>query len=62
MISKGYFHDQEMTLLTLNIRNALLQNLLQLLGILQLLSNLTDDGLRQFSLLPLLDLSFVAHP
>lgn len=48
--------------LTLNIRHALLENLLQDLGILELLLHLGNDGLGKLLLLPLLDLALVPHP
>lgn len=48
--------------LTLNIGNTLLKDLLQNLGVLELLLNLADDGLGKFALLALLDLALVAHP
>lgn len=47
---------------TLNICHALGENLLQHLGILQLLLHLGDDALRQLLLLALLDLALVANP
>lgn len=48
--------------LTLNIRNALLEDLLQNLGVLKLLVDLADDGLGKLTLLALLNLTLVAHP
>lgn len=48
--------------LTLNIGNALLQYLLQGLGVLKLLGDLGDDALGQLPLLPLLDLALVPDP
>lgn len=48
--------------LTLNISHALLENLLQDLGVLQLLLDLGDDALGELPLLPLLDLALVPHP
>ena len=50
------------TELTLNIGNALLENLLQDLGVLQLLLDLGDDAGSELLLLPLLDLALVADP
>lgn len=47
---------------TLNIGHALVENLLQHLGVLQLLLHLGDDGLGQLLLLALLDLALVADP
>lgn len=47
---------------TLNVRNALLKNLLEDLGVLKLLLDLGNDGLGQLPLLTLLDLALVAHP
>ena len=46
----------------LYIRDTLRQDLLQHLGVLQLLGHLGDDAVGQFLLLTLLDLSFVADP
>lgn len=48
--------------LTLNISNALLQDLLQNLGVLKLLLDLGNDGLGKLTLLALLDLVLVANP
>ena len=48
--------------LTLHISQALLQDQLQLFWVLELLANLANDALREFSLLTLLHLSFVANP
>lgn len=48
--------------LTLNIRDALVQDALQHFWILQLLVNLSDNGLSEFLLLSLLDLSLVSNP
>lgn len=48
--------------LTLNIRHALLQNLLNNLGVLQFLLDLANDTLGQFALLADLDLSLVLYP
>lgn len=47
---------------TLNVGGALLQNLLQDLGVLELLLDLGDDGSSQLLLLSLLDLALVADP
>ncbi|KAK1240885.1 hypothetical protein MKX07_006318 [Trichoderma sp. CBMAI-0711] len=47
---------------TLDIGHALLQNLLQDLGVLELLLDLGDDGGGQLLLLALLDLALVADP
>lgn len=47
---------------TLNISNALLENLLQNLGVLELLLDLANDGLRKLTLLALLNLALVADP
>jgi hypothetical protein len=47
---------------TLNVRNALVKDLLEGLGVLELLLNLGDDGLRKLLLLPLLNLALVADP
>lgn len=47
---------------TLNVSNALIENLLEVLGALELLLNLGDDGFGEFTLLPLLDLALVANP
>lgn len=47
---------------TLNVSDALLQNLLQDLGVLELLLDLGDDGSSQLLLLSLLDLALVADP
>ena len=54
--------DQGTWLLTLNIRNALLENLLKGLGVLELLRHLGDDGRGELVLLALLDLALVADP
>ena len=48
--------------LTLNISNALLQNLLQNLGVLELLLDLCNDALGQLLLLADLDLSLISNP
>jgi hypothetical protein len=48
--------------LTLDISDALVEDLLEDLGVFELLLNLGDDGVRELTLLPLLDLAFVAHP
>lgn len=47
---------------TLNISNALVENLLEGLGVLELLLDLGDDGFSKLTLLPLLDLALVADP
>lgn len=47
---------------TLYIGNALLENLLKNLGVLELLLDLANDSLGKLLLLALLDLSLVAHP
>lgn len=47
---------------TLDVSNALLQDLLQGLGVLKLLLDLGDDGLGQLLLLTLLNLAFIADP
>lgn len=47
---------------TLNISHALGEDLLQHLGVLELLLHLGDDGLGQLLLLALLDLALVADP
>lgn len=47
---------------TLDVSNALLQDLLESLGVLKLLLDLGDDGSSQLLLLALLDLAFVADP
>jgi hypothetical protein len=48
--------------LTLNIGNALLEDLLENLGVLKLLLDLGNDGLGKLLLLALLNLVLVAHP
>lgn len=48
--------------LTLDISNGLLEDLLENLGVLQLLGDLRNDGLGELLLLALLDLAFVADP
>jgi hypothetical protein len=48
--------------LTLNICNTLLEDLLQNLGVLELLLDLGNDALGELLLLPLLDLALVTHP
>lgn len=47
---------------TLNVKDALLENVLKGLGVLELLLDLGNDGLRKLLLLALLDLSLVTHP
>jgi hypothetical protein len=47
---------------TLNIRNALLKDLLQNLGVLKLLLNLGNNGRGELLLLALLNLALVTHP
>jgi hypothetical protein len=47
---------------TLNVGDALLQNLLKSLGVLELLLDLGNDGLSQLPLLALLDLALVTDP
>lgn len=47
---------------TLNVSNALVKNLLQDLGVLELLVDLGNDALGQLALLPLLHLALVADP
>lgn len=47
---------------TLNVSDALVKNLLESLGVLELLLNLGNDGLGKLALLPLLDLALVADP
>ena len=48
--------------LTLNISDALLQDLLQNLGVLELLLDLANDGISKLLLLALLNLALVADP
>ena len=48
--------------LTLNVGNALLEDLLEGLGVLELLLDLGDDGGGELLLLALLDLALVADP
>lgn len=48
--------------LTLNIGNGLLEDLLENLGVLELLADLIDQGLSKLLLLALLDLALVADP
>ena len=50
------------TQLTLDICNALLKNLLQCLGVLQLLCNFSNDGISELFLLSLLHLALVSYP
>ena len=58
-----YLHDTILVgLLTLNVPDALVQDLLQHLGVLELLLDLADDALGQLTLLPGLDLALVADP
>lgn len=47
---------------TLNVGNALLEDLLEDLGVLELLLNLGDDRLSELLLLSLLDLALVSDP
>jgi hypothetical protein len=49
-------------ILTFNVSNALLKNLLEDLGVLELLLDLANDALGKLALLTLLDLAFVANP
>lgn len=49
-------------LLTLDISNGLLKDLLEDLGVLELLGDLGDDALGELLLLALLDLALVADP
>ena len=46
----------------LNVGNALIQDLLKDLGVLELLVDLGNDALGELTLLPLLDLALVADP
>ena len=48
--------------LTLNVSNRLLEDLLQGLGVLQLLLDLGDYGIGKFPLLASLDLALVSNP
>lgn len=48
--------------LTLDVGDALLKDLLENLGVLELLLDLADDGLGKFALLALLNLALIAHP
>lgn len=48
--------------LTLNVSNGLLEDLLEDLGALELLLDLSDQGLSKLLLLALLDLALVANP
>jgi hypothetical protein len=48
--------------LTLNVRNALLEDLLENLGVLELLLNLANDAVGKLTLLALLNLALVADP
>lgn len=48
--------------LTLDVRNALLQNLIENFGVLELLLDLGNDRVGQFLLLLCLDLTFVTNP
>lgn len=56
------FRTRQVLKHTLNIGNALLQNLLQDLGVLQLLLDLGNDGSGELLLLALLNLALVADP
>ena len=47
---------------TLNISNALLEDLLENLGVLEFLVDLADDGFGKLALFTLLDLTLIAHP
>jgi hypothetical protein len=47
---------------TLNVGDALVKDLLEGLGVLELLLDLGDNGLGKLALLPLLDLALVADP
>ena len=48
--------------LTLNIRDTLIKDLLEHLGVLKLLLNLGNDVLSELTLLPDLDLALIADP
>ena len=48
--------------LTFNVSNALVEDLLEGLGVLELLLDLANDGLSKLTLLALLDLALVADP
>lgn len=48
--------------LTLNISNALVEDLLEGLGVLELLLDPANDGVGKLTLLALLDLALVANP
>jgi hypothetical protein len=54
--------SSSMDRLTLNIRDTLVENLLEGLGVLKLLLDLGDDGLGELTLLLRLDLALVADP
>jgi len=56
------FTNLQIYVLTLNIRNALLQDLLEDLGVLELLCNLGHDGLGELLLLTDLNLSLISDP
>lgn len=58
----SWAHPMDWSLHTLNIGDALVENLLEGLGVLKLLLDLGDDALSKLTLLPLLDLAFVADP
>jgi hypothetical protein len=49
-------------MLTLNVSNALLENLLENLGVLEFLLDLANDALGKLALFALLDLALVADP
>lgn len=61
MVSKAIFEGRRRKR-TLNIGNALLQDLLENLGVLQLIGDLLDDGLGELLLLSLLNLGLVSDP
>ena len=54
--------QKEKRKLTINIGNALLENLLENLGVLELFVDLADDSLGKLLLLTLTHLALVAHP
>lgn len=62
LLSKSACSKRRMYCLTLNINDALVQDLLQIPGVLQFLVDLADDAIRELLLLPLLDLILVPYP
>jgi len=61
-IISSHHTDLSLRLLTLNVGNTLLQDLLKDLGVLELLGDLGDNALSELLLLTELDLSLISNP